>query len=287
MTGTGVLYPFGSVPTEAARGTSFSVNLYHAVSYNSAMRDVKEIANQVLVKVAISLSGLRRVSSGLVRRKGLRGGIDLAAGAYRRKPLMSLGPAIDASAAARTQPVGAVSIQELSGMSPRDVIQRQGPILTGGGRRGSFTGLSKFMRKHDAPISTPTTPRGQEILNRTGMLHEGLELQALGKGKTIAQRSANWGQPVAPTVAESGVAGYGHVSPSVVLRERNILNTLPKSRGAAEATKTISEIRNLEGSAPHIESVIGRALPYGQGQGRLSRHAIRRIEQLMRQTPAY
>jgi hypothetical protein len=107
-------------------------------------------------------------------------------------------------------------------------------------------------------------PSQREIANRVVRLHEKFERQALkelsGKGLLNAEMMS------------------GHLSPSVLLREHNLIQTLPT--GQREAVRKLFEtIRTVEGSKPALKIVLPGFDLLGKGQKRLSRHAVKRMNE--------
>ena len=76
---------------------------------------------------------------------------------------------------------------------------------------------------------------------------------------------------VAPS---NSFAGFGHRSPDVILREHNMIQTLPKENEAVG--DTFRSIRAL-GEAPALKATTG--FQYGQGP-RVSRHARKHLTRL-------
>lgn len=117
----------------------------------------------------------------------------------------------------------------------------------GGFNRVVSKGLSTNAPKVNSNID-------KEVLNRIGIMHEGLELTAK---KTM---------PIAT-----------HIHPNVLLRENNIVATLPKQNN--QAKNFFTEMRKDTGEA----NLFPKQLPYGQQ--RLSRHAIKHVsEQMLNKT---
>ncbi len=93
--------------------------------------------------------------------------------------------------------------------------------------------------------------KNKEVLNRIGILHEGFELRA----KPLGEFSS-------------------HVSPEVILKEHNILKTLPKRYIGAK--QTLQSLRFETYGFP--ETIPGFAI--GESP-RLSRHAIKRLSPIL------
>jgi len=137
--------------------------------------------------------------------------------------------------------------------SQREMLE---PFLKGAGKGGRVFAagdLSKEISKYFTGLPK-LNPRSREMLNRVVLLHEGAELK----------RSA----------AKRLVPFSSHVSPKVLLDESNILATLPKSH--AKVRETFANMRRGElESLPLLKRVYGKK--------RLSRHAKRRIGDMLEQ----
>lgn len=250
----------------------------------SMKKTASEIGDEVL-KTAIDLATLRRVSSGIMKRHGVRGGMSLDPQAQvlaiLRRPAkggrIAFGPALTPEL---RQSGRKIELQQLQGTeNPKDIGYSRGPIFSGG-RRGSFVDIAGSPLGQQMGLSAPASSLGKEVTNRVGLLHEGLERRALKPGTTIASRSKNWGGAEVPTIEEMGMVGGGHMSPGVILRESNIVGTLPKGVPQESVRRALKPLREAEGTWPTIQQAVGRDLPYGEQ--RFSRHAIRRIEDLIR-----
>lgn len=113
--------------------------------------------------------------------------------------------------------------------------------------------------------------------------------KAIGAVKTPEQRKAMEAVMKGHEVAESQVKptssflGFGHLSPDVILREHNMITTLPES--AAPVRKAVMAIRGL-GEAPALKA--GTGFEFGKGQ-RISRHARKHLtkmyEKALTETP--
>jgi hypothetical protein len=250
-----------------------------------------QIADEVL-KVAIDLPTLRRVSSDLLKRQGVRGGRSTALDRVWRSPVESHGPEVltGMTTGPKVSPFRRVLSRLFPGVKrlsrgtefdPELMRQTPGPILSGG--RGGA--LSSIVDRSSGMVGAPSvpTPLGKEVLNRVALLHEGFEREALGSGKSLADRMRGWGQSPPSNVEKiQGVLGGGHISPRVILREHNVVSTLPdfSQREGVQNIMRVLRDRHHDKTWPTIQQAVGRELPYGEQ--RLSRHAIRRIEDLVR-----
>lgn len=262
----------------------------HINQFLDAGWTMKKTASQIAdeVKLAIDVATLRRVSSGLMERHGVRGGIGINlaknTGGFYRNPgkgkSIAFGPTMEplATVKGKQVPFG----PELANAAPSELHLGRGRILSGG-RGGSLTSVFSAPHTKALGVSAPEEPMMKEIGNRVGLLHEGLERRAIKPGMTAATRARAWGvNPEVPSVAHLGLVGGGHTNPGVVLRESNILGTLQVPEAWRQSLRQpFNRLRQVEGSWPTIEKAVGRSLPYGEG--RMSRHAIRRIEGLIAQ----
>jgi len=256
-------------------------------------KTAEEIADIVLCKLAINMATIRNVSSNLIKKKGIRGGmgvnLETGTGGFFRNPgkmpgNLNTGPAL----APNMMTPGGKSIPifspDLQGMAPGAIKYSPGaPILTGG-RGGAFDPATKQMSRISGGV-TPALPAGagpeaKEMLNRVGIMHEGLESTALGKGMSFADRIKNWGGQVPEKMEQAGLIGGGHMNPGVILQENNIAATLPKTEAGKQVTGLLGKIRNFEGTWGQIGQAAGKNLEYG-GQ-RFSRHAVRRLSDLIK-----
>jgi hypothetical protein len=252
-------------------------------------KTASEIGDEVLEKRAIDLPTLRRVSSGLLKQHGVRGGRSTAFDRVWRRPIESHGPEVlpDVMTGREVSPIRRAlvrlfpGVKRLSRGTEFDVEllkQLPGPILSGG-RRGTLTSLVQRSPLVGAP--TPPSPLGKEVLNRVALLHEGFEREALGKGMSMADRMRGWGDTPHQNVEKiRGVVGGGHMSPKVILREHNVVSSLPEFSNREEVQNVMRVLRDRDKTWSKIQQSVGRELPYGEQ--RLSRHAIRRIEDLIR-----
>jgi hypothetical protein len=255
-------------------------------------KTVSQLGDEVLEKLSIDLATLRRVSTGLLREHGVRGGRSTPFDRVWRKPIEPMGPEVFAGIN-QGRPVSPLrralirifpSVKRLSRgteFDPELLKQVPGPILSGG--RGGT--LSSLLQHHPAmtagaPVSLPM---GREILNRVALLHEGFERDALGSGMSVAERLRGWGKPVPSNIEGriSGMIGGGHMRPRVILKEHNVMSTLPDFTEKNNVREQMRRLRSADKTWPTIQHAVGGNLPYGQQ--RLSRHAIRRIEDLVRQ----
>lgn len=256
-------------------------------------KTASQLGDEVLEKLSIDLATLRRVSSDVLRRHGVRGGmgVDLetgTAGVFRnphRAGLTPMGPTLSPEMAMKT-PTGRVPVRDMRDLleaHPRDVYHVPAPILSGGGRGTTSDALSSpIARQQD--LEAPKSPQGKEMLNRVGLLHENFERQALGRGLSVAQRGQNWGEARLPSALKDvGMIGGGHISPRVILREHNVLSTLPRGTARDEVLNSFVGVRALDRSWNDIHKALKHPQGLRYGQQRLSRHAIRRIEDLVRQ----
>jgi hypothetical protein len=262
------------------------------------MKKPSQIAETVLEKWAIDLATLRRVSTDLLKRHGVRGGVLLEPGFLRgtlrtlRRPKpgkgqlfrpMPVGPAVD-TVPRSTQTGGVVRLKDIGKQDPRTLLLDRGKIFSGGGQAGTFSGRFK-----DSPYlgvrKLPSTGVGKEVMNRIGLMHEGFEHRYLGsKGVTYAERARKWGIPVPSDTLTIGAMSSlgGHVDPRVILNEHNVVSTLPRGVERHVIRNALSRVRSgsFDPSWKAIQEATGRKIPYGKQ--RLSRHAIKRIAELMR-----
>lgn len=126
---------------------------------------------------------------------------------------------------------------------------------------GGFVGTLK-----DTPFDRPMSGKARRALESVGAGHE-LDELVLGARKMD--------MPL--------VSRFGHVSPDVLLRERNRLLTMP--RGTKRAAKgVLGKLRKATGEEDLLEratrGVSGKGLGFTKGL-RLSRHARRRVSKRM------
>jgi hypothetical protein len=181
-------------------------------------------------------------------------------------------------------------------LDPEKLFYEPGSPSYTGGRGGSFSQILSNTSRKNSNVVPPRSPQGKEMVNRLGPIHEGFEQDVLGKGMTHAQRARGWGRTNMPaTVKEVGSIG-SHISPEVILRENNIISTLgaparqrqhlvspsydPNPALADEVKNSVKSLRTrtADNSWNIINRATGGRLPE-YGQQRLSRHAIRRIQE--------
>lgn len=114
-------------------------------------------------------------------------------------------------------------------------------------------------------VKTVKKPEQKEMLNRIILSHEGLERKAVLKSKQLAY---------GPNMVGPGKTWQTHMDPSIILRENNMLATMPK--GYTPVKETFKQFRDLDATAPLLRKVVPN---YTHGQTRFSRHAIKRISQ--------
>jgi hypothetical protein len=131
-------------------------------------------------------------------------------------------------------------------------------VPRGGGVQRFF---NKFRREHPYLVSEAV---GQGI--RTPEQHKAFE--AVIKGHELAETQVK-GSPL--------MLGFGHRSPEVILREHNMIQTLPA--GNEPVAETMRAMRATR-EAPMFEAASGGAFQYGQSP-RLSRHGRKRMLELM------
>lgn len=102
-------------------------------------------------------------------------------------------------------------------------------------------------------------PVNREATNRIARLHEGMELRV---GKKLKNK--------APKMF------HGHLSPEVVLRESNIMATLPKE--LKQTRQTFVKLRGASGEIRALRDVIP---DFKYGKERLSRHQIKNLTRIM------
>jgi hypothetical protein len=104
----------------------------------------------------------------------------------------------------------------------------------------------------------------REVANRTALLHEGVELDSLRRLGPNPEWRTRW-----QSVRSS------HAAPDVILRENNVLATLPEQQRGAVT-------QFYRGMRPVEELALGSVVPnYLHGQRRFSRHAIKRIREVL------
>jgi len=114
------------------------------------------------------------------------------------------------------------------------------------------------------------TPLQRETINRTGLLHERFEEAAIKKHKTL-RNASNYINRNAADLAR--VKFFTHASPEVILKEHNVIATLPKNmRGPINSLLENSRI--LDQSTAGIRSVFPK---FQYGKQRISRHAIKNM----------
>lgn len=111
--------------------------------------------------------------------------------------------------------------------------------------------------------------------------------KALSKLKSPKQRKALEGVVKGHELAESQVkpttsfGQYGHRSPDVILREHNMIQTLPK--GMKRAAEPMRKLREAGGEAGALREATG--FEFGKGQ-RISRHARKRLTEMYEKAQA-
>jgi hypothetical protein len=123
--------------------------------------------------------------------------------------------------------------------------------------------MSKLINNH--PIMQDTlklpqlNPENKEMFNRSMLLHEGLERNTLKKQKTFS----SW---------------KTHANPEVILKENNIIASMPDKFQPVK--DFYGKVRNLDTTRPVLE----KALPgFQYGKQRYSRHAIKRLSEILKQ----
>lgn len=163
------------------------------------------------------------------------------------------------------------TIKQLSsrGLVPPEQLPHVGKLLrdgTGkvvvprrGGAIGAISGLDKGVDKSIKGL----TPRGRRALESTLKGHELAELASKRSGRHFK-------------------AAFGHVTPQPILKEHNMVTTLP--RGTRRAGGVHRKLRKLSGEDVILEQatrgVSGKGMTFGKGP-RLSRHARKRVSQRM------
>jgi hypothetical protein len=256
------------------------------------IKSASQIGDEVLEKLSIDLATLRRVSSALLKQHGVRGGRSSAVDRVWRKPIEPMGPEVFAgiNQGRLVSPLRRALIRIFPGVKRLSrgtefdtelLKQTPGPILSGG-RGGDLASLLQHSQvmQAGAPVSFPA---GKEILNRVALLHEGFERKALGPEMSLAERLRGWGESAPSNIERvSGVVGGGHMSPGVILKEHNVMSTLPGFAERDNVREQMRRLRYADDTWPTIQRAVGGvSIPYGRH--RMSRHAIRRIEDLVRQ----
>jgi len=134
------------------------------------------------------------------------------------------------------------------------------PNLPGGKTYAKGSSLKPFTELGWQPGPVKIRKREKEMLNRLMLLHEQAEQQALRKAKGFSMWSAN------------------HADPSVILRESNMLASLPKKKykGVKNFFKEIREIDNTK-------TILEKNIPgFKYGETKISRHGIRNIQRALK-----
>jgi len=253
-------------------------------------KSASQIADQVLEKVALNLAQARRATQALMRKgftrgiiglnsatgkpffarklKGLRGHLPIGWGAVTPRPTTErgLGRVLDP----RGVPV-APEIKQLT----QEVL----PRLPGNKARifatGKLTEAPKQLLRDRAAaspeqmkaLSPKLAPKQQEMFNRIGLLHEGVERQFAAQPHGKINRG-RW-KAMQP----------GHLAPEVLLQESGMLATLPK-----EYTPVRQAYQKIRGELePPTLAAIQEVYPgYEHGVTRMSRHARRHVGDILR-----
>jgi len=194
-----------------------------------------------MIKRAVNLHEIRKAYAALKR------GVPIV-----RKAVPTGGTAINKGF------INSLTPSELSGIRSMGV-----PLVPGIYTKGEPIKLINNALKFQAAFFNRKVPfrklrgRQREIVNRILGLHEGFEIKT---PMSFAAKTQRFGS---------------HAHPSVLLRESNIIATLPKSyKRVAQGFK---ELRNFGESDAMSKMVPG----FEYGTTRLSRHAIRRIGNIM------
>lgn len=193
---------------------------------------------------------------------------------YARRPRINegaMGPSTDYDFLAGDRRIRPDKAQEVFNQEALLNVPRvPGPVMTGGGYQSQPHILS---RQHGLPKDIlPKSPAAKEMSNRIIGLHEGFERDALPSKSTAWDSLRAWG-------GKSEGLNTGHVSPSVLLNENNLVSTLPKDLHS-ELHPMLKTVRNeVDESWPVIQKLLKRDIPYGEG--RFSRHAKKRMEEAM------
>jgi len=128
-------------------------------------------------------------------------------------------------------------------------------------------------------IVSPERGDAKRWLAEKGLPHKRIQTpeqrlmaEGLIKGHEMAERAA----VKAPKVSFRGV---GHLSPEVILKEHNMLVTMPKALRKKVAPST-QAMRKMQGESEALRQVTGGGFRFGKSQ-RLSRHARKRVTELM------
>lgn len=231
-------------------------------------------------KVAFNLRDARKATTALAQKHPIvRGGnlvrpsLQADVSSYVRRPRANpsegwslVGPSTDVGYNIGPQ---ALNINQVSRVPLRSALTAPisaGPIMTGGGGPAQTFNIARnagFPKK-----MLPKTPQAKEMLNRMGLLHEGWEREAALKSPTMLDTYRAWGKPL----------NAGHMGPSVILNENNLVATLPRQL-KSQLKPLHAAIRKGDDSWTTIQQALGRDIPYGSM--RFSRHAKKRMLQAM------
>lgn len=241
-----------------------------------------------LMKLAFDVPEALKMMKALKPRQlrvGTRYGIGVGASAPRKflakadaatmKGLQEVG-GLSPELAAKVPTAIRRKMQEQTGLAPHLWMQKQpymftpekGDVLSWvqGGMKG--TPIAKFSPEAVKPLqrvsSIVRTPEERIMFEGVMKGHEGAELAAM-KRPMMAMR------------------GMGHLSPEVILKEHNMVTTMPPMlRKKIAPTYRVLRGPAGQGEADFLRNVTGGRFQYGKSP-RLSRHARKRIAELAEQ----
>lgn len=220
---------------------------------------MSSFANE-LEKIALNLEQMR-TASGALRNKIVRGTIDISktisnpsepvlALSRKSRGMFTLMPSLMKSDASKQMNAYATRI----GVKPLiPNVVKKSTIFMG---KGGVTGMEGEFKNQGVELSMKhLNPQNREAVNRIGIMHEGAESQ----------------------VRPSGHQPFGsHASPEVLLKEHNMIQTLPSN--LKPAGDVYRNMRGVFQESLALNQMTGGKFNYGESP-RLSRHAIRRISQ--------
>jgi len=247
-----------------------------------------QLADAILYKCAIDLQGLRNVTKGMFRRgEIIRGGAtfrgDFANPHALKQPLTRRAQKFDFNnphdAAYPRGETTAMVMPPDPDAPILPYIQHPGvpknPVLTGGKGHSHLQYVQQLSSGMGPTLKNPT-PESREVLNRLLLLHEGTERGVLNAnpGYTVNKMVKSWGSNLKPEAATV----LNHLSPDVLLKEHNMVSTLPKEYDNVRDYMT--KLRGIDGG--HAQMYFKLPQRFDYGTQRISRHARRRMLDILR-----